>query len=93
MPTGRRGATIDKIIGEGGQAVYDASQDIIHRHLTIYGSWTVSTSGMEETAKFVVDRRIPLENLITDRVAITETADAYRRFDKQESGKMVITWD
>lgn len=81
------------LVGEGGQAIYDASPDIIHRHLTIYGSWTVSTSGMDETAKFVVDRRVPLERLITDRVAITETADAYRRFDKQESGKMVITWD
>ena len=81
------------LVGEGGQAVYDATPDIIHRHLTMYGSWTVSTFGLEETAKLIVDRQIPLTDLISDRIAITDAVDAYRRFDRQTSGKMVIVWE
>ncbi len=81
------------LVGERGKAIYDATPDIIHRHLTLYGSWTVSTFGMEEAARFVVDRGVPLERLISDRVAITDAVDAYRRFDRQDTGKMVIVWD
>ncbi|MFW6174263.1 MAG: zinc-dependent alcohol dehydrogenase family protein [Chloroflexota bacterium] len=81
------------LVGERGRAEFDATPDIIHRHLTIYGSWTVSTFGMEEAARWVADRGIPLASLITDRVGIEEAPDAYTRFDKQTSGKMVILWD
>ena len=81
------------LVGERGQATYDVSSDIIHRHLTIYGSWTVSMPGMEEAARFVIDRDVPLESQITERVAIENAVDAYERFDKQDTGKMVITWD
>lgn len=80
------------LVGERGQAVYDATPDIIHRHLTIYGSWTVSMLGMEEAAQFVVDRHVPLHELISDRIAIGHAVDAYRRFDRQDTGKMVIVW-
>ncbi|MBI4306085.1 MAG: zinc-binding dehydrogenase [Chloroflexi bacterium] len=80
------------LVGERGQAVYEATPDIIHRHLTIYGSWTVSTFGMEEVARFVVDRGVPLQDLITERVQIKDGVEAYRRFDKQDTGKMVIVW-
>lgn len=97
--TRRQAATSAKVfgrtvlVGERGQAVYDATPDIIHRHLTIYGSWTVSMFGLEETAQFIVDRQIPLTDLISDRIAITDAADAYRRFDRQDTGKMVIVWE
>lgn len=81
------------LVGERGQAVYDATPDIIHRHLTLYGSWTVSTFGMEETARFIVDRDVPIDSLITNRVGINDAVEAYDFFDKQTSGKMVITWE
>lgn len=81
------------LVGERGQAVYDATPDIIHRHLTIYGSWTVSMPGMEEAARFVVDRHVPLHELVSDRVGIDDAVDAYRRFDRQDTGKMVIAWN
>jgi threonine dehydrogenase-like Zn-dependent dehydrogenase len=81
------------LVGERGQAIYEATPDIIHRHLAIYGSWTVSTFGMEETAQFAVDRKISLGDLISDRITVPEVPDAYARFDKQDTGKMCIVWD
>lgn len=83
------------LIGEGTeqQKVLDVAPDIIHNHLTIMGSWTVSTFGLEETASFIVDRQIPLGELISDRVYIDDAVDAYKRFDRQDTGKMIIVWD
>lgn len=81
------------LVGERGQVTYDVTPDIIHRHLTLYGSWTVSIPGMEEAARFTVDRQIPLESLVTERVPVENAVDAYQRFDKQDTGKMVIVWD
>ena len=80
-------------VGEQGEVVLQPTPDIIHRHLTIHGSWTVSMFGLEETAQFVVDRKIPLQNMVTERVDIENAVDAYQRFDKQDTGKMVISWD
>ena len=49
--------------------------------------------GLEETAQFVVDRKIPLQSMVTECVDIENAVDAYQRFDKQDTGKMVISWD
>ncbi|MCH8818441.1 MAG: zinc-binding dehydrogenase [Chloroflexi bacterium] len=80
------------LVGERGEATYDATPDIIHRHLTLYGSWTVSKFGMEDCANFIADHNIPMASLIERRVNIEDTVEAYEYFDKQTSGKMVITF-
>jgi threonine dehydrogenase-like Zn-dependent dehydrogenase len=59
----------------------------------MYGSWTVSKFGMEDCANFIADHNIPMASLIEQRVNIEDTAKAYEYFDKQTSGKMVITFD
>ncbi len=81
------------LVGERGEVTWEATPDIIHRHLTIYGSWTVSIPGMAETARFVVDKKVPLQSMVTGRVAIDDAPAAYERFDRQDTGKMVIAWD
>src|SRR5262249_58159192 len=45
-------------VGEGGTATFAMTPDVIHRQLTIYGSWTFSTVLLEECARFVVDHRL-----------------------------------
>ena len=81
------------LVGERGEASYDATPDIIHRHLTLYGSWTVSKFGMEDCANFIANHNIPMATLIERRVNIEEAAAAYEYFDKQTSGKMVNTFN
>jgi threonine dehydrogenase-like Zn-dependent dehydrogenase len=77
-------------VGEGNTTTFDISPDIIHKQLTIYGSWTFSTVGQEECARFVVDRRLPLSKVFTHRFSLDEAADAYRLFDTQTTGKGVF---
>jgi threonine dehydrogenase-like Zn-dependent dehydrogenase len=77
-------------VGEGNTATFNVSPDIIHKQLTIYGSWTFSSVGQEECARFVVDREIPLSRLLTHRFSIDEAEAAYRLFNTQTTGKGVI---
>ncbi|HZA24674.1 MAG TPA: alcohol dehydrogenase, partial [Dehalococcoidia bacterium] len=71
---------------------FDVSPQIIHKQLNIYGSWTFSLSGLVEVANFVVERRVPLPDLITHRFTLDQAAEAYRLFDSGRTGKVVFTW-
>ena len=77
-------------VGEGNTTTFDISQDLIRKQLTILASWTFSTVGQEECARFIADRRIPLTKLLTHRFKLEEAANAYRLFDTQTTGKGVF---
>ncbi|MCC6626424.1 MAG: zinc-binding dehydrogenase [Chloroflexi bacterium] len=80
-------------VGEGGTVTLNVSRDVIHKHLTIYGSWTFSTVGLAECARFVVDRQAPLERLITHRFRLDQAEEAFRLFDGGATGKCVFVMD
>ena len=80
-------------VGEGNTTTFDVSSQIIHKQLTILGSWTFSLSGLEEVANFVVERGIPLNDLITHRFRLDQAVEAYQLFDSGRTGKVVFTWD
>jgi threonine dehydrogenase-like Zn-dependent dehydrogenase len=74
-------------VGEGGTATFDVSPDLLRRQLTLHASWTFSTVGQAECARFIVDRKVPLGRLITHRFRLAQAAEAYRLFDTQTTGK------
>ncbi len=77
-------------VGEGNTTTFDISPDIIHKQLTIHGSWTFSAMGQAECAAFIVDRRLPLQRLLAHRFSLDQAAEAYRLFDSQTTGKGVF---
>lgn len=79
-------------VGEGNTTTFDVSPQIIHKQLTIYGSWTFSTVGLDECARFVADRRVPLGALISHTFGIEDAAEAFRLFDTGKTGKCVFTF-
>jgi threonine dehydrogenase-like Zn-dependent dehydrogenase len=74
-------------VGEGNTVTLNPSPDIIHKQLTLYGSWTFSTVGLAECAQFIVDHNLPLGRLITHRFALDQAADAFRLFETTTTGK------
>ena len=46
----------------------------------------------KEAARFVAERRIPLDKLITERYSLDQAAQAYRLFDTQTTGKGVFVF-
>jgi len=78
-------------VGEGGATSFDVSRDLIRKQLTLVASWTFSSMGQWECARFVADRKIPLARLLTDHFRLDQAVDAYKRFDTQTTGKGVFT--
>jgi threonine dehydrogenase-like Zn-dependent dehydrogenase len=77
-------------VGEGGNVTIDVSPDMLRKQLTIIGSWTFSTVGQADCARFVADRHIPVDDLFTHRWKLDQAEDAYRLFDQQTTGKGVF---
>jgi threonine dehydrogenase-like Zn-dependent dehydrogenase len=77
-------------VGEGDSVTLDVSNDLLRRQITLIGSWTFSTIGQADCARFVADRSIDLDRLFTHRWALDQAEEAYRLFDQQTSGKGVI---
>jgi threonine dehydrogenase-like Zn-dependent dehydrogenase len=80
------------LVGEGGTVTFDVSRHLLRRQLTLHASWTFSAMGQAECARFIVDKRLPLNTLLTHRFQLTEAEAAYRLFDTQTTGKGVFVF-
>jgi 2-desacetyl-2-hydroxyethyl bacteriochlorophyllide A dehydrogenase len=77
-------------VGERNQVTIDVSPDMLRKQLTIVASWTFSSIGQEECARFVADRGIDVEALFTHRWKLDQAEEAYKLFDTQTTGKGVF---
>ena len=77
-------------VGEGGEVTLDVSPDLLRRQVTLIGSWTFSAMGMGECARFIAERKIPLERIFSHRWRLEQADEAYRSFDTQSTGKGVF---
>jgi threonine dehydrogenase-like Zn-dependent dehydrogenase len=79
-------------VGEQGTATFEMTPDVIHKQLTMYGSWTFSTVLLAECAQFAVDRHLPLGHVFTDTFTLDQAEEAFRKFDSRSMGKGVFTF-
>jgi threonine dehydrogenase-like Zn-dependent dehydrogenase len=77
-------------VGEGGQVTIDVSPEILRKQLIIMGSWTFSTVGQADCARFIADRGLAVDDLFTERWPLDHAVAAYKLFDTQTSGKAVF---
>jgi len=77
-------------VGEGDNVTLDVSNDLLRRQVTLIGSWTFSTVGQAECARFIADRGVDVDRLFTQRWRLEQAEEAYRVFDTQTTGKGVF---
>jgi threonine dehydrogenase-like Zn-dependent dehydrogenase len=63
---------------------------MLRRQVTIIGSWTFSTIGQAQCARFIADRGIDVDHLFTHHWQLEQADEAYRLFDSQTTGKGVV---
>jgi threonine dehydrogenase-like Zn-dependent dehydrogenase len=80
-------------VGEHGTATFEMTPDVIHKQLTMYGSWTFSTVLLAECAQFAVDRQIPLGHVFTDTFRLEQADEAFQKFASRSMGKGVFVFD
>lgn len=77
-------------VGEGNEVTIDVSPDMLRRQAAVIGSWTFSTVGQAECARFIIDHRLDVDALFTETWTLDQAEEAYRLFDRQSSGKGVF---
>jgi threonine dehydrogenase-like Zn-dependent dehydrogenase len=77
-------------VGEGDSVTLDVSNDLLRRQVTLIGSWTFSTVGQAECARYLAERRIDIDPLFTHEWRLEQAAEAYHLFDTQTTGKGVF---
>ena len=80
-------------VGEQGTATFEMTPDVIHKQLTMYGSWTFSTVLLAECARFAVDRNVPLRKVFTESFTLERADAAFRKFAARGMGKGVFVFD
>jgi threonine dehydrogenase-like Zn-dependent dehydrogenase len=77
-------------VGEGDSVTLDVSSYLLRRQVTLMGSWTFSTVGQADCARYIADRGIDIDRLFTHQWKLEQAEEAYELFDAQTSGKGVI---
>ena len=80
-------------VGEGGQVTFDVSPLLIHKQVTLYGSWVTSLRHMQDVLERLVRWGVHPHDTVTHRFPLDEADQAYRVADAGESGKVCIVFD
>ena len=80
-------------VGEGGTVSFEPSPLLIHKQLTLHGSWVCSITQMEELVELLVRWNLHPEVMVTHRFALQQAREAYETFDSGRTGKVAIVWD
>lgn len=80
-------------VGEGGELRIDVSQTLIHRQLTVVGSWVTSTVRMAELLDRLDRWGLHPAEIVTKTFPLQEVAAAYAHADAGIGGKVGIVWD
>jgi propanol-preferring alcohol dehydrogenase len=80
-------------VGEGKTVTIDVSNQIIHKHLTIFGSWVYTIPELMDLLNFAAKEKLNLPALITHQFTLDEAEEALKLADSGKSGKIVFKWD
>lgn len=80
-------------IGESRKTEINPSDQLIRKLLTVIGAWYFPIWEWPEITRFVIERKVPVEKLITHRFALDDAPTAFRMFDERLTEKAVFIWD
>jgi threonine dehydrogenase-like Zn-dependent dehydrogenase len=79
-------------IGEGGSVTIEPSPLLLHKQLTLHGSWVCGLHEMGQLLERLACKGLHPETTVTHTFLLSETKQAYEAFDAGKTGKVVISW-
>jgi threonine dehydrogenase-like Zn-dependent dehydrogenase len=79
-------------VGEGGSVGFDVSPLLIHKQVTLHGSWVTSVGHMSDLLGHLDRWGLHPEVIVTDTFRLADAAAAYALADAGTSGKVCLTW-
>lgn len=80
-------------VGEGGDVGFDVSHLLIHKQITVYGSWVTSVGHMGDLLAHLSRWRLHPQDIVTDRFSLEDAGQAYDLADHGTSGKVCIVYE
>ncbi|WP_149403060.1 zinc-dependent alcohol dehydrogenase family protein [Dictyobacter arantiisoli] len=80
-------------VGEGGSVSFEPSPLLLHKQLTLHGSWVCSVPQMEDLLEHLVRWNLHPEIMVTHRFTLDQAREAYELFDSGKCGKVAIVWE
>lgn len=77
-------------VGEGGEVTFDVSDDLLHRQITLYGSWTFSTTRIAACARYVAEHDVDVDLVFSHTWSLDDAPEAFRLCDAQVGAKAAI---
>lgn len=81
------------LVGEGGGMELDVSGELIHRQISVHGSWVSSVQHMSELVALLDRTGEHPGRIVTDTFTLDRADEAYRTADAGASGKVCIVWE
>jgi propanol-preferring alcohol dehydrogenase len=80
-------------VGMGSTTPSIAPVDVIGKQLTLGGSFVAPLSLYWDIIRFIQTHRLPLERMITHRLALQDAPEAFRVADSATAGKVLFVWE
>jgi threonine dehydrogenase-like Zn-dependent dehydrogenase len=80
-------------LGEGGSVTFEPSPLLLHKQLTLHGSWVCGMHEMEQLLEHLARKGLHPDATVTHAFPLSETKQAYEAFDAGRTGKVVISWE
>jgi threonine dehydrogenase-like Zn-dependent dehydrogenase len=81
------------LVGESRSTTFNPSDQLLRKLLTVVGAWYFPVWEYPEIARFIIDRKLPVEKLITHRFGLNDAPEAFRLFDQRATEKAVFVWN
>jgi threonine dehydrogenase-like Zn-dependent dehydrogenase len=77
-------------LGEQGTVTFEPSPLLLHKNLTLHGSWVTSVANMTKLVELLDRKKIHPSQIITHRFALKDTPKAFEVFATGKTGKVCI---
>ncbi len=81
------------LVGHGNSILFEPGPDVICKQLTIFGSWGVSMTHLQELATHMAANRLHGGRLISHCFSLSNVRSAYQLADRGVPGKIAIVFD
>jgi threonine dehydrogenase-like Zn-dependent dehydrogenase len=78
-------------LGEGGSVTFEPSPLLLHKQLTLMGSWVTGLVEMEGLLEHLARKGLHPESTVTHTFPLAEAEQAYELFDGGKTGKVVLS--
>jgi threonine dehydrogenase-like Zn-dependent dehydrogenase len=79
-------------VGEGGEITFAVSELLIHKQVTLVGSWVTSLGNMADLLDHLVRWDVRPERIVTHRYPLDRADEAYRIADGGAAGKVCLVF-